>query len=146
MCAYTIKPFQLMAPKPPLRVFPLANISKEVCFINVVLQCFRYLAEISNRIFFYNGKAEIDQVQSVRTDIAYDNVMAELRKIFRREVGDAEALRLIDNFLPMRMRSGHQDSLEFLDIMLSEYLAADRTLFEFTETVYYYCGECQMVG
>jgi hypothetical protein len=72
-------------------------------------------------------------------------VMTELRKIFRREIGDVEALRHIDNFLPHRMRHGHQDSLEFLDILLSDYLVGEKSLFEFTEVTYYYCGTCDMV-
>jgi hypothetical protein len=104
------------------------------------------LADISIRVFSYNGKSETDRAQLNRTDIAYDRVMTEMRKIFRREVGDVEALRHIDNFLPMRMRSGHQDSLEFLDILMSEYLIADRAMFEFTEKTYYYCGKCEMVS
>ena len=135
-----------MAPKTPLRVFPLANLSKEVCFINVVIQCFRYLTEISNRIFSYGGKSDVDHVQLARTDIAYNNVMKELRKILRREIGDVEALRHIDNFLPVRMRAGHQDSLEFMDILLSEYLIADKSLFEFTQKTYFYCDSCEMVS
>jgi hypothetical protein len=134
-----------MSSKAPLRVFPLANISREVCFINVVVQSMRYLAEISRRIFFYNGTSDADSEQLARTDIAYDKVMTELRKIFRREISDVEALRHIDNFLPQQMRHGHQDSLEFLDILLSKYLVDEKTLFEFTEATYYYCGNCYMV-
>jgi len=134
-----------MAPKPPLRVFPLANISHEVCFINVILQCLRYMVAISTRIFSYNGTSHSDRLQLARTDIAYDEVMKGMRKIFRREIGDAEALRHIDNFLPERMRSGHQDSLEFLDILMSDYLVADTSLFQFTEATYYYCATCEMV-
>lgn len=135
-----------MAPKSPLRTFPLANISKEVCYINVVLQCLRYLIELSSRILAYNGKSEVDRGQLTRTEIAYDKVMREMRKIFRRENGDVESLRQIDNFLPMWMRTGHQDSLDFLDILMSEYLVADKPLFEFTEATYYYCGVCEMVS
>jgi hypothetical protein len=134
-----------MSPKAPLRVFPLANISKEVCFINVVVQVLRYLAGISRHIFFYDGKSDSDCDQMARTDIAYDKVMTELRKIFRREIGDVEAMRHIDNFLPHRMRHGHQDSLEFLDILLSDYLVGEKSLFEFTEATYYYCVACDMV-
>jgi hypothetical protein len=134
-----------MAPRLPLRVFPLTNTSKEVCYINVVLQCLRYVIEISNRIFSYNGKSESDRAQLARADIVYDTVMTELRKIFRREIGDVEGLRCIDNFLPRRMQQGHQDSLDLLDLLLSAYLVDAKSLFEFTETAYYYCGGCDMV-
>jgi hypothetical protein len=137
-----------MAPQRPLRVFPLANDSKELCFINVVLQILRYIVEISNRIYSYNGKSAADRAQLNRTDIAYSSVMNELRKIFKREIkiNSAEALRYIDKFLPNRMLHGHQDSQEFMDILLDDYLAADKSLFEFKEKAFYYCQACEKVS
>jgi hypothetical protein len=135
-----------MAPQLPIRTFPLANTSKEVCFINVVLQLLRYLTEASKRIYSYNGKSEVDRVQLARTDIVYDRVMTELRKIFRRDVGDAETLRLLTNFLPARMKVGHQDCLEFMNILMPDYLPAEKSLFDFDESAYYYCESCEMVS
>lgn len=135
-----------MAPQLPIRTFPLANTSKEVCFINVVLQLLRYVTEVSKRIYSYNGKSEVDRVQLDRTDIVYGRVMTELRKILRRDVGNAETLRLLTDFLPTRMKAGHQDCLEFMTILMADYLPAENSLFDFDESAYYYCESCEMVG
>ena len=131
-----------MAPKGvPLRKFPLLNDSTDLCFINVVLQILRYVAEFSKRIYSYAGKSAIDRVQLERPDIAYGAVMSELRKIFKRDVTSATALRRVDNFLPNEMLHD-RDAMDFFNLLLHRYLESDKTLFEIKLREFFYCQSC----
>ena len=131
-----------MAPKNPLRKFPLSNTSSDLCFINVVLQILRYLAELSRRIYSYNGKTTVDKAQKERTDIAYDAVMSELRRIFDRKVNSADALRKIDNFLPEEVLR-NRSAMDFLLSILHYYMESDGHLFAFKQHIYNYCRSCE---
>jgi ubiquitin C-terminal hydrolase len=125
-----------MPERPPLRVFPLTNAMQQDCFMNSILQVLRYIPEIHRRLYIYDGNTDQDRVLMAVEDSNYDDVMKELRRIYRRETSSVATLRQLKGFLPPRMLQGHQDSHEFLALLLNTYLSAEAAAyFTFTEKI-----------
>lgn len=81
--------------------FPLSNAEGEDCFINVAIQCLRYIPELRDGIVDFDANQPQHRANTVRTNSNYVDVLRELKAILNGDTHDVRTLKWVRSFIKL---------------------------------------------